>query len=83
MIFNPMHNPHQPAAHAPVSEHGYLQHGQGTNGPFATERVEVRNQYADNWQARFEGRWRKVHIQVNRTYIVYRGERITIQIDGV
>lgn len=64
-------------------DHGYLQHGQGTEGPFRTEKVWVRNQYADEWTAYFEGRWRKVHIQVKRTFIVYRGERITIQIDGV
>lgn len=62
---------------------GYLQHGTGTNGSFRTEAVPVMNEYADRWLARFEGRWRRVHIQVRRTYIVYRGQRITIQIDGV
>ena len=64
-------------------DYGFLQHGEGTAGPFRTERVRVRNQYADRWQAWFAGKWRRVHIQVNRTFIVYRGERITIQIDGV
>lgn len=64
-------------------DYGYLQHGQGTGGPFRTERVTVRNLYADKWEARFEGRWRMVHIQFRRLYIVYRGERITIQIEGV
>jgi hypothetical protein len=63
--------------------HGYLQHGAGTAGPFRTERVTVRNEFGDRWLARFEGVWRRVHIQVRRTYIVYRGERITIQIEGV
>lgn len=67
----------------PSRDYGYLQHGQGTDGPFRTERVYVRNHYAAEWQAWFEGRWRKVHMQVNRTFITYRGERITIQIDGV
>lgn len=62
---------------------GYLHHGEGTGGPFCTESVRVRHSHADVWHARFEGRWRKVHIQVNRTYIVYQGSRITIQIDGV
>ena len=62
---------------------GYLQHGEGTKGPFRTEGVSVKNEYADRWLARFEGRWRRVHIQVNRLYIVYRGERITIIIEGV
>lgn len=61
----------------------YLQHGQGTAGPFRTERVIVKNEYADRWLAYYEGRWRRVHIQVGRTYIVYRGEKITIQIEGV
>lgn len=64
-------------------DYGYLQHGRGTKGPFRTERVHVKNEYADRWLAFFEGRWRRVHIQVNRTYIVFRGERITILIDGV
>ena len=65
------------------TDYGYLQHGQGANGPYRTERVYVRHLHTDRWEARFEGRWRKVHIQVNRTFICYRGERITIQIEGV
>ena len=64
-------------------DYGFLQHGAGTSGPFRTERVTIRHEYADRWFARFEGKWRRVHIQVNRTFIVYRGERITIQIEGV
>ncbi len=62
---------------------GYLQHGAGTAGPFRTERVKVKNEYADRWLAWFEGRWRRVHIALNRTWIVYQGEKITIQIEGV
>ncbi len=62
---------------------GYLNHSAGTSGPFLTERVRVRNEYADRWQAFFEGRWRRVHIQVNRTFIVYQGEKVTILIEGV
>ena len=73
-----MHTPEQ------TSDHGYLHHGEGTQGPFRTERVRIRYEAFGNvWAAHFEGAWRKVHVQVNRTYIVYRGERITIQIDGV
>ena len=64
-------------------DYGYLQHGEGTSGPFRTERVTVRNSYADNWQAWFEGKWRKVNVQLNRLYIVLQGEKITIQIEGV
>lgn len=66
-------------------ERGYLQHGTG-NGPFQTESVPVKEDTWPNiggWLALYEGKWRKVHIQVNRTYIVYKGERITIQIEGV
>ena len=64
-------------------EIGFLQHGHGTDGPFRTERVHIRHQYLDRWQAYYEGVWRRVHLQVNRTYIVHRGERITILIEGV
>ncbi len=62
---------------------GYLHHGTGTTGPFRTESVKVKNEYADRWLAWFEGRWRRVHIQVNRTFIVWRSEKISIQIKGV
>ena len=62
---------------------GYLQHGHGTQGPFRTERVTVKMHHPFDWFAHFGGKWRKVHTQVNRTYIVFQGERITIQIEGV
>lgn len=62
---------------------GYLQHGQGTSGPFRTESVPIRHLHADNWEARFEGRWRKVHIKVKSLHIIYQGKRIPIQIWGV
>lgn len=65
-----------------MSDFGYLQHGTQP-GPFLTEKVRVKNEYADRWLAFFEGKWRRVHIQVRRTYIVFQGEKITIQIDGV
>lgn len=61
---------------------GYLQHGTGA-GPFRTESVPIKNEFADRWLARYEGKWRRVHMQVSRLFIVYRGERITIQIEGV
>ncbi len=65
------------------AEYGYLQHGTGTDGPFRTERVRIKNEHSDRWLAFFECRWRRVRIQVNRTFIVYRGEPITILIEGV
>lgn len=61
---------------------GYLQYGQAP-GLFRTERVRIRHSYADVWHAWYEGRYRLVHIQVKRTFIVYRGQRITIKIEGV
>ncbi len=70
-------------AQAVGGDYGYLQHGPNAGGPFRTERVRIHHEYADRWQAFFAGRWRRVHILVSRTYIVYQGERITIQIDGV
>lgn len=66
-----------------MSDIGYLHHGEGTNGPFRTESVRVKNECLDRWLARFEGRWRRVHIQVRRSYIVYHGHKITIQIEGL
>ena len=65
---------------------GYLQHGHRTNGPFRTEGVHIRLREwpnAGQWEALFEGKWRVVHMQMKRLFIVYRGERITIQIEGV
>jgi hypothetical protein len=69
-----------------MANYGYLQHGAGTSGPFRTERVSIKP--ADwprtgEWLARFEGKWRLVHVKVRRLFIVYRGERVTIQIEGV
>lgn len=61
---------------------GYLQFGE-TPGPFCTIRVAVCNEYADRWLARYKGKWRRVHIQVKRTFIVVDGQRVTIKIEGV
>lgn len=64
---------------------GHLQHGEG-NGPFHTESVSVKQDAwpnADKWLAFYEGKWRRVFVQVNRTYIMYSGEKIRISIYGV
>lgn len=66
-----------------MNDIGYLHHSCGPQGPFRTEAVKIKHEYADRWLARFEGRWRRVHIQLKRTYIVYQGSKITIQIEGV
>lgn len=58
---------------------GYLQHGRGTR----MESVRVRHTAPDIYHAWYEGRYRLVHVQLRRLFIVYRGERITIQIEGV
>lgn len=61
---------------------GYLQHGKAP-GPFRTESVSIKNEHGDRWLAFYEGRWRRVHYQVHRLFIVYNGEHITITIEGV
>lgn len=56
---------------------GFLQH-RSAGGCMCTERVNVRERgwpHVGQWQARFEGRWRVVHVSLARTWIVYRGER--------
>lgn len=66
-------------------EIGYLHHGKGTNGPFRTESVSVKQDVwpnADKWLAFYEGKWRRVHVKVSYTYIVCYGAKIVIQIDG-
>lgn len=65
------------------TDYGYLQHGKGTAGPFRTERVRIKPEPPGGWLAHFEGRWRKVHVSVSRLWIVYQGEKIEIQIEGV
>jgi hypothetical protein len=64
------------------TEKGYLQHGIAP-GPLRTEAVTVKHEYADRYLAWFEGKWRRVHLQMRRNYIVFRGEKITIQVEGV
>ena len=61
---------------------GYLQHGNGA-GPFLTQAVTIKNEYGDRWLAFYGGKWRRVHLQLKRLYIVHQGEKITIQIEGV
>ena len=63
-------------------ETGYLQHGQAGQ-PMRTESVCVRHTMPDIYHAHYEGRWRKVHVQINRLSIVYMGKRIPIVIEGV
>jgi hypothetical protein len=66
-----------------MSDIGYLHHGHGTKGPFRTESVRVKNEYGSKWLAFFEGKWRRVHIQLKKTFIIYNGSKIVIQIEGV
>lgn len=63
-------------------DYGYLQHGTPP-APMCTERVRVKHEAPDIWHAWYEGRWRLVHVQLRRLYIVHRGERITLLIEGV
>jgi hypothetical protein len=54
-----------------------------SNPPGPTPSVPIRHNDLAQYQALYEGRWRRVYIQVRRTFIVYMGQRITIQIKGV
>lgn len=68
-----------------MSDFGYLHHKASASGPFCTERVEITLRgwpHTGEWQARFEGRWRKVHTDGRTGWIVYQGERIRITIEG-
>jgi hypothetical protein len=65
-----------------MMDRGYWHHKASPVGPFRTESVRVKHEYADRWLAFFEGRWRRVHVQVNRLFIIYQGEKITLQIEG-
>lgn len=60
----------------------YLQFGK-ERGPFYTVSAPLRHMGADRYLALFESKWRKVHVQVNRTYIVYQGEKVTIDMQGM
>jgi hypothetical protein len=61
----------------------YLQHSAGPNGPFRTEAVRVKHEYADRYKAFYEGKWRRVHVQVKKTFIKYQGQQIKIIIEGL
>lgn len=64
---------------------GYFQHGKAP-GPFMTEEVTVKLAgwpRTGQYLAWYWGKWRLVRVQVKRTFIVYRGEKIMIQIEGV
>lgn len=61
-----------------TTETGTLYFGVGGSHP-----IQVRNEYGDRWLAMYEGKWRRVYIQVKRTYIICRNVRYTIAIDGV
>lgn len=64
---------------------GYLKHGHGTAGPFCCESVPVRERgwpHAGEYEAHWEGRWRKVHAKVKTPfdgYIIYYAQKVYIQ----
>lgn len=66
-------------------EHAYIQFVlQG--GPMITLSAPAKQDVwpnADKWLVLYESKWRRVHVQVNRLYIVYLGEKLTVQIEGV
>jgi len=62
---------------------GYLQFKSTRGDCFLTQSVEVKHEYGDRYLVFYEGRWRRVHIQVKRTFIIFQNEKVTIQIEGV
>ena len=61
---------------------GYLHFGTD-RGPFLTIGVPTKHEGADRWLAFWEGRWRRIHIQVRRLYVIVNGERVTFTMDGL
>ena len=69
-----------------TKDYGFLQHGEGSAGPSMTEKVTIKLAEWPNtgrWLAHYEGRWRVVHQNLSRLWIVYAGKKITIRIWGV
>lgn len=58
-------------------EIGYLQHGNSATC-MRTEKVSIRHEYRDLYQAFYEGRWRRIYDTGRHYYIIYRGEKITL-----
>lgn len=48
--------------------------------PFHTESVPVKHEYGDRYLALY-GRWRRVHVQVKRLYVVIASSKVTIQLE--
>ncbi len=66
-----------------TKEVGYLHFGQGTIGPYQTIEVPIRGYPPGQWEVRFEGRWRRVHCNISKTWVIYLGQRVPVQIWGV
>lgn len=47
----------------------------------AKQLIKVKHLFADNYLAYYEGKWRKIHIQVKRLYINYLGKKLTIELN--
>lgn len=48
-----------------------------------TDTVTAKHSCADVWHVWYSNRWRKVHVQVKRTYIVCWGRRHTVDMRGL
>lgn len=78
-----------------MTDHAYLHHGQGTAGPFLTERVEVKTAKIPDHafthttrpqptsrKALFDGRWRRVYATWDSSFFIeFHGKRIAVQFD--
>ena len=65
-----------------MTDKAYIQLGKG-KGPFVTISAPIKHEGADKYKILFEGRWRKIHIQTNRLYVVYMGEKLTVNYEGI
>ena len=57
-----------------MTKRGYLQH----SAPFRTEAVDVQRVSRNQYEAFFEGRWRKIHFGKICNHIKYQGQNIII-----
>ena len=65
-----------------ANQFGYLQHGEAGTA-MRTERVPVRCEHSDKWQAYYEGKWRRVYISVKALFVRHKNAKIKIIIEGV
>lgn len=59
----------------------YLHFGSG-KGLFLTISAPYKHLYVDRYCVLYDGKWYRVQVQVKRLFIVVRGEKVTVQLEG-